>query len=146
MWLPDSLLTATGKARGTDEMAAALKLCVGEESLVVHDCWLATSAALEVLNYKQAPAVNHSAGFRELTEGQRSGWHSNDVESEFSRFKRFVRVRFGVLQTQGWGPDSCGHLWEWQLRTTIRSLTSKVGCSLLWLWPLHIESLIHCHT
>jgi len=66
--------------------------------------------------------VNHSTGFREHTEGQRSGWHSNDVESEFSHFKRFVRVRFGVLQTRGWGLDCCGHLWEWQLRTNYPDL------------------------
>jgi len=121
-WLPDSLLTPSGTARGTPEMTVALKLCVREKSLVVHDCWLPTAAALRALNYEEAPAVNHSTGFREHTDGQRSGWHSNDVESEFSRFKRLVRVRFGVLQTRGWGPDSCGHLWEWQLRTNYPDL------------------------
>ena len=35
-WLPDSLLTPSGAARGTPEMAAALKLCVREKSLAVH--------------------------------------------------------------------------------------------------------------
>ena len=98
-WLPDSLRTATGKARGTDEMAATLKLTVREQSLVVHDGWPSTQAALNALNYKQAPAVNHITGFRELTEDQRSGWHSNNVESEFSCFKRFARVHFAILQT-----------------------------------------------
>ena len=90
-WLPDSLLTATGTARGTPEMAAALRCCVRQGSLVVHDCWWPTAAALNKLNYEQAPAVNHSNGFREHVEGQRSGWHSNDAESEFARLKGFVR-------------------------------------------------------
>jgi hypothetical protein len=116
-WLPDSLVTPTGKSRGTDEMAAALKCCVRQRSLVVHDCWWATAAALTKLNYEQAPAVNHSKGFREHVDGQRSGWHSNDAESEFARLKHFVRARFGRLQTQSWGPDNSGTLWEWQLRT-----------------------------
>ena len=98
-------------------MAAALRCCVRQRSLVVHDCWWATEAALKKLNYQQAPAVNHSQGFREHVDGQRSGWHSNDAESEFARLKSFVRSRFDRLQTQSWGPDSSGTLWEWQLRT-----------------------------
>ena len=93
-WLPDSLLPASGKARGTDEMAAALRCCVRQRSLVVHDCWWATAAALKKLNYQQAPAVNHSQGFREHVDGQRSGWHSNDAESEVARLKSVVRSRF----------------------------------------------------
>jgi len=116
-WLPDSLLTPTGKSRGTDEMAAALKCCVRQRSLVVHDCWWSTAEALTKLNYEQAPAVNHSKGFREHVDGQRSGWHSNDAGSEFARLKNFVRSRFGRLQTQGRGPDNSGTLWEWQPRT-----------------------------
>ena len=111
------MMTPNGKARDTEQMKTALKRCVRPGFLVVHDCWWASSAALRALDYDQAPAVNHSKGFREHVEGQRSGWHSSDIESEFSRFKRFVRARFGILQTRGWGPANCGTLLEWQLRT-----------------------------
>ena len=89
---------------------------------MVHDCWWSTAAALRNLNYEEAPAVNHSKGFREHIDGQHSGWHSNDVESEFARLKRFVRARFGMFQTRGWGPDNCGTLGEWQLRTNYPDL------------------------
>ena len=120
--LPDSLLTDACKARGTEQMGAALKLCVRAGSLVVHDCWWPTAAALNKLGYEQAPAVNHSKGFREQVEGQRSGLYSNDAESEFARLEGFVRSHFGRLLTQGWGPDNSGTLLEWQLRTNYPDL------------------------
>ena len=44
------------------------------------------------------------------------------VGSEFAGLKRFVRARFGIFQTRGWGPDNCGTLWEWQPRTNYPDL------------------------
>ena len=37
--------------------------------------------------------MNHSVGFRDRV----SGFHSNDVESENNRIKRFLRKRYGLL-------------------------------------------------
>ena len=85
-------------------------------AIIVHG-WQRLCASWSKLNYEQVPAVNHSKGFREHVDGQRSGWHSNDGGSEFARLKNFVRSHFGRLQTQGWGPDNSGTIWEWQLRT-----------------------------
>ena len=52
--------------------------------------WLATEKAVKDLKFKSAPSVNHSKGYRLVD----SGWHSNDIESEFSRLKG--RLRPGI--------------------------------------------------
>ena len=39
------------------------------------------------------PPVNHSIAFRDRL----TGFHSNDVESENNRIKRFLRKRYGLL-------------------------------------------------
>ena len=43
---------------------------------------------------KHAPAINHSKEFRDRA----MGFHSNDIESENARLKRWSRKRYGVLQ------------------------------------------------
>ena len=72
---------------------------------------------------QEAPAVNHSLGFRECIEGQTSGWHSSNVESQFSCLKRFVRARYGILVPRNRGPVHSGTLYEWVLRTIYPDLT-----------------------
>ena len=61
--------------------------------------------------------MNHAEGFRTTMAGLRKGWHTNDGESEFARFKHFEHARWGRLNTKGWGPEHDGELWEWVVRT-----------------------------
>eukprot|EP00969_Alexandrium_andersonii_P363924 15463007-Alexandrium_andersonii.AAC.1 len=72
-------------------MAAALRATVGGEVHVVHDNRCDTTASLNQLGYRQAPAVNHSTGFFPFEPSHNDGWHSNAAESEISRLKRRVR-------------------------------------------------------
>ena len=63
------------------------------KSKLVYDKWTGTVAAVKRLGFRHAPPVNHSVAFRD----RKSGFHSNDVESENNRIKRFLRKRYGVL-------------------------------------------------
>ena len=67
-----------------------------QKAFLVHDSWKASSAAIANLGYKAAPPVNHSKGWRDPN----AGFHSNDIESEFSGLKRMVRERYGRLSFQ----------------------------------------------
>jgi hypothetical protein len=102
---------------GTESMKLALHHCVAPGSMVVHDCWWATHHALEELapthRFREAPAVNHSKGFRTFVPKERVGWHSNDAESEINRLRLQHRQRYGRLQTRGWGPQKSGDLYEY---------------------------------
>ena len=46
------------------------------------------------LGYRHSPAINHSVCWRDRA----TGFHSNDVESEFNRLKRWLRERYGQLK------------------------------------------------
>ena len=85
-----------GKPRGTRGMKAALVQCINPKALVVHDKWKPSIKAIDQLGFKAAPPVNHSQGWRDRA----TGFHSNDIESEFSRLKRSVRERYGRLNFQ----------------------------------------------
>eukprot|EP00969_Alexandrium_andersonii_P314233 13882645-Alexandrium_andersonii.AAC.1 len=69
VWMDNPAHAVDGKSRGTRGMATALRATVGREAYVVHDNWFATTAALNQLGYRQAPAVNHSTGFRTFEPG-----------------------------------------------------------------------------
>ena len=71
---------------------------------------------------KAAPPVNHSRGWRDRA----TGFHSNDIESEFSRLKRAVRERYGRLsfQSQGQEDDTAeaidaGDLFEYAFKVNV---------------------------
>ena len=81
---------------------------VKKHSFLVHDKWLATEKAVKDLGYASAPSVNHARGFR-LVE---SGWHSNDIESEFARVKSWLRARYGRLP-RALSEDFSGDLHEY---------------------------------
>ena len=62
------------------------------------------------------------------TSGDRAtGFHSNDIESEFSRLKRYVRERYGRLSFQCQGADDAeetdavdaGDLYEYTFKTNV---------------------------
>jgi hypothetical protein len=63
---------------------------------LVSDKWASTVSAVKELGYASAPAINHGQMFR-----HRSGFHSNDMESEFSRLKTWLRQRYGSLRLGG---------------------------------------------
>ena len=52
--------------------------------------------------YHCLPPVNHSIGWRD----SKTGFHSNDIESEFSRLKNMVRERYGRLCFQATASSS----------------------------------------
>ena len=58
-------------------------------------------SAIKELGYAHAPAINHGAEFR----SRETGFHSNDIESEFNRLKRWLRQRYGVLHIGGAAPS-----------------------------------------
>ena len=70
-----------------------LKAHLKVKSKLVYDKWTGTVAAVNRLGFRHAPPVNHSVAFRDRA----SGFHSNDVESENNRIKRFLRKRYGAL-------------------------------------------------
>ena len=102
-------------------MKDALQSRIGKGSFLVHDKWAATSKAIKELGYKAAPPVNHSAGFR-LVE---SGWHSNDIESEFARLKGWLRRRYGRLPS-ALSDQFSGDLYEYTFMTNYTPTWEKV--------------------
>lgn len=119
--LPKPALAKDGKSRGTASMKMALTKCISKKAFAVHDAWKASSAAIAQLGYKSAPPVNHSAGWRD----PKTGFHSNDIESEFSRLKGKVRERYGRLCFQATASSSSddavedGDLYEYAYRVNI---------------------------
>ena len=102
-------------------MKQALQRCVAPGSFLVHDGWLSTEAAVKELGFQSAPGANHSKGFREFVPGQRSGFHSNDVESEFACWKRWNRNRYSVLRTRSM--ETSGDLWEYMIYRNVPGAT-----------------------
>ena len=113
----------TGKPRGIKSMKKAILKCISPKAFVVHDKWKASSPALADIGFKSAPPVNHSQGWRDRA----TGFHSNDIESEFSRLKRYVRERYGRLSFQCQGADDAeetdavdaGDLYEYTFKTNV---------------------------
>ena len=79
--------------RGAASLMQVLKVHIKLKTKLVYDKWTGTIAAVKRLGYRHAPPVNHSTSFRDRA----SGFHSNDVESENNRIKRFLRKRYGRL-------------------------------------------------
>ena len=93
MYLPKT--APDGKPRGIKSTKKAILKCISPKACVAHDKWKASSPALADIGFN-APPVNHSQGWRDRA----TGFHSNDIESEFSRLKRSVRERCGRLSFQ----------------------------------------------
>ena len=91
--LPRKETAPNGKPRGLRSIRATIGDRIHKGAFVVFDKWRSSVSAVTQLGYKHAPAVNHSAGWRDST----TGFHSNDVESEFNRLKHFIRGRYGAL-------------------------------------------------
>ena len=108
-------------------MERALAACISKKAFLVHDAWTASTAAIQSVGYKAARPVNHSVGWRDNS----TGFHSNDIESEFSRLKHLVRERYGRLSFQATletsQPEECdgeldlGDLYEYAFRVNVGS-------------------------
>ena len=94
--LPKPSVAPDGKPRGLESIKNTIRKHVAPGSILVFDKWTATVSAVKALGFQHAPAINHTKYFRDTT----TGFHSNDIESEFNALKRFIRQRYGVLQLQ----------------------------------------------
>lgn len=105
---------------------------------MAHDSWKASTAAIHDLGFKAAPPVNHSVGWRDTS----AGFHSNDIESEFSRLKNMVRERYGRLSFQATSSDpdadsiDAGDLYEYAFRVNIGSSFDDVLRALRLVSPV----------
>ena len=97
MLLPPAASAPRGKPRGLESIMQTLRLRVHPKSYLVFDKWKATVRAVERLGYQNGDPIVHGREFRH----RETGFHSNDIESEFNRFKRWVRQRYGQLPPGG---------------------------------------------
>ena len=88
------------KPRGLVSIKQTLQQRIHPKSFLVFDKWTSTVSAVQQLGYDHAPGINHGAEFR----SRATGFHSNDIESEFNRLKRWLRQRYGLLHLGGGKP------------------------------------------
>ena len=92
--LPRRADAKDGAPRGSEEISGTLHAHVAKQAFLVHDGWSSTVSAVEALGYRSAPPVVHEDGYRD----RKTGFHTNDVESENARLKLWNRHRYGKLQ------------------------------------------------
>ena len=92
--LPHSTMAEGGKPRGTAEIKKTFEKHIHKGSTLIFDGWKASKTAAEELKLRYAAPVVHEVGWRDAA----TGWHSNDIESEFNRLKHWNRVRLGNLR------------------------------------------------
>ena len=91
--LPHKTQALENKPRGEAELKKTFEECLVKGVKLVFDGWTASVAAAKSLGFQYAPPVVHDVAWRDAT----TGWHSNDIESEFSRLKHWNRARMGSL-------------------------------------------------
>ncbi|CAK0860388.1 unnamed protein product [Prorocentrum cordatum] len=92
--LPRKADAHNGEPRGLEEIKEALVSRVRKKSMVVSDGWTSTRSALGKLGFESPPAVVHEGNqYRD----KKTGFHTNDVESENARAKGWSRKRYGHL-------------------------------------------------
>lgn len=120
--LPDARDAPYGKPRGKVSLSNAMAECLGPHTPFVSDEWSATGPAAIMANVPEYGRCNHSKSYR----NPRTGVHSNDIESEWSRFKRwyqdkFKYVRCSTRSTSRDGSDRYRamqmHMWEYMFYT-----------------------------
>ena len=96
--LPHRTQAEEGKPRGRKEIQKVFAERIRKGSLLAFDGWTASEAAAKSLGFKYAKPVVHDVCWRDAI----TGWHSNDIESEFNRLKKWNRMRHGSLMiTEG---------------------------------------------
>ena len=101
--LPRTDAAMDAKPRGWREIESTVKQCVKKGSHLVFDKWPATEKAIKRAGYAHAPPVNHAAGFRD----SETGFHTNDVESENNRIKKWLRKRYPAVAISHVPSDTC---------------------------------------
>ena len=86
-----------GKPRGLVSIRQTLQERVAPLSKLVFDKWASTVPAVKELGFASAPPINHGQMFRD----RGTGFHGNDIESEFNRLKSWLRQRYGSLRLGG---------------------------------------------
>ena len=80
--------------RGKESLLKTMRERLKTESLYVSDEWASTPGAVEAAGSSMLGTCNHSKSWRNPI----TGIHSNDAESEFARFKLFVRVKYDYMR------------------------------------------------
>ena len=89
-FLPRKADAPRGRPRGKQSLLNVMSKRLKEGSGVVADEWTSTPGAVEAAGSSMEGTVNHSTNWRNPA----TGVHSNDIESEFARFKLFLRVKY----------------------------------------------------
>ena len=92
--LPMSTMAVDGKPRGQKELEFTFEQHLVKGSKLVFDGWKSSAAAAASLGFEYAPPVVHDLNWRDAA----TGWHSNDIESEFNRLKLWNRRRHGHMR------------------------------------------------
>ena len=95
--LPRKNQAPHGKPRGLVSIRETLEQRVKAKSKLVFDKWPSTVSAVKELGFDSAPPINHGQMFRDRA----TGFHSNDIESEFNRLKQWLRQRYSQLRLGG---------------------------------------------
>ena len=93
--LPRKADAVRGKPRGEESLQKQFEERVRPGSHVVCDEWKSTPKAAAAGKSKVVGSVAHRSGFR----NRKTGYHSNDAESEVGRFKLFMKVRNSYVRT-----------------------------------------------
>ena len=75
-------------------MRNTIKQLIMQKSFLVFDGWKSSEAAVKSLGFRCAPPVKHDNGWRD----RKTGFHSNDCESENDRLKLWLRARYTRLK------------------------------------------------
>ena len=78
------------KPRGAASLAQKMHDAILSGTFVVSDEWAATAPAVQSCGLRLEGQVSHEHSFRD----PESGIHSNDIESEFARFKLWMQTKF----------------------------------------------------
>ena len=87
--VPTSAQAIGGKPRGAQQLAQIMGAHLHPGTTVVSDGWRGTKGACKMLKVAHK-TVDHRSTFR-----SEEGFHSNDAESEISRFRRWLRAKYG---------------------------------------------------
>ena len=82
------------KPRGKASLLKVMQKHLKKNSLFVADEWTATPPAVNAAGSTMKGTSNHSQSWRNPV----TSVHSNDVESEFARFKLFIRVEYDHMR------------------------------------------------
>ena len=92
--LPEADQAPEQKPRGVQSLAQRMHAAILSGSLVVSDEWAATEPAVVGQGRVMEGQVSHTHSFRH----SETGIHSNDIESEFARFKLWSLTKFGSFR------------------------------------------------